>query len=168
MRAGGTRMSVTMTGSNFARAFEKFKVRAAYAYQRALVRFAVELNKRILAKTPVWEGDTLRNWRWSIDRPSLVHTDPAEMPDDPGHTAGAPLGSEARRPANTVLQMGEFAEFANRLAMRPKPANIYLTNVADSALGVEYGLLPTPERSRSPRGVLRLSVIETLAAMGAV
>jgi hypothetical protein len=60
----------------------------------------IALNEKILALTPVWEGDALINWRWSTRAPMSGHINPVESPEDPGHTNKMPLGAEPRRAAN--------------------------------------------------------------------
>lgn len=114
------------------------------------------LNELILARTPVWEGDTIHNWRWSTRAPDYRHEDPIRSPQYPGHTSKMPLGQEPRRAANETRARQSLAG-----ALRAKtPQDIYLTNSSDSAAELEYGLLPTPAASRSKRGIVRLSVKE--------
>jgi len=114
------------------------------------------LNELILARTPVWEGDTIHNWRWSTRAPDYRHEDPISSPAYPGRTNRMKLGSEPRRRANETRPRQSLAG-----ALRAKtPQDIYLTNSSDSAAALEYGLLPTPKNSRSKRGIVRLSMKE--------
>jgi hypothetical protein len=55
----------------------------------------IKLNEKILANTPVWEGDTILNWRWSTRMPDLRHEDPRGIGIDPGPTNTMPLGERA-------------------------------------------------------------------------
>jgi hypothetical protein len=45
--------------------------------------------------------------------------------------------------------------------------DIYLTNTSDSANALEYGLLPTPARSRvdASKGIVRLAIAEVEAGI---
>lgn len=117
----------------------------------------IALNEKILARTPVWEGDTIHNWRWSTRAPDFRHEDPINS-GPPGATNLMALGDEPRRAANETRPRQSLAG-----ALRARePQDIYLTNTADSAVGVEYGLLPTPDRSRvdGAAGVVRLAIKE--------
>lgn len=123
----------------------------------------IELNNRILALTPVWEGELIRNWRWSTKAPIFEHVDPIETPTDPGHTGigkdnptGMPLGDEPRRRANELRPRQSLAG-----ALTAKtPVDIFITNASPIAVDAEYGLVPSPERSRSPAGIVRLAMRE--------
>jgi hypothetical protein len=119
----------------------------------------IALNEKILARTPVWEGDTIHNWRWSTRAPDTRHEEPIDN-GPPGPTNTMPLGQEPRRAVNETRARQSLAG-----ALRARePQDIYLTNTADSAVGVEYGQLPTPQRSRvdGSAGVLRLAIKEVM------
>ena len=164
MRAGGAAFAVETKGSP-RKTLDAFRLCVAQAYNRQIIKFAIMLNERLLAKTPVWEGETLRNWRWTIGAPDLGPPIPAVGGTEPGHTNSMALGTEPRRASNEDAQRAGFAIFLGELEASKEPVSVYLTNTAKSAMGVELGLLPTPGQSRSPKGVLYLSVIETLTAM---
>jgi hypothetical protein len=121
----------------------------------------IELNNRILALTPVWEGELIRNWRWSTKAPVFEHVDPIQSPSNPGHTgkseenpAGMTLGEEPRRAAN---QLRPKQSLAGALTAKT-PVDIFLTNASPIAVDAEYGLVPTPDRSRSPAGIVRIAL----------
>jgi hypothetical protein len=162
-----TLISIT-GGEAFLAALKAFEQEAHQGFQRMLTRFAVDMNELVLAKTPVWEGDTVRNWHWSINAASIRHDDPVESPPDPTDGGTPPsklaLGAEPRRDANQEAQREEFAEFLMELAFNDMPRSIWLTNTADTALDLEYGVIS----KKAPQGMLRVSLAETLLAMGAV
>lgn len=115
------------------------------------------LNEKILARTPVWEGDTVHNWRWSTLAPDDRHEAPVGN-GPTGRTNNMPLGQEPRRAANETRPRQSLAG-----ALRARnPTDIYLTNTADSAVALEYGLLPTPQNSRvnGSLGIVRLAIKE--------
>lgn len=163
-----SRFEASFSGS-LRKILQRYEVQAHRAYQRAVDHFVVNLNKTLIDNTPVWEGTTLRNWRWAVGHADLsAPHDPAGGSIPPGHTNSMALGSEPRRGANEMAELTDFASFLSQLhARHGEPINIYLTNTADSAVPMEYGSVPTKSQSRRPRGVLLLAVLETLTAMGA-
>lgn len=123
----------------------------------------VKLNEKILAATPVWMGDALLNWRWSTRAPDLSHEPARGGSTPPGQTNSMPLGEEPRRAANESRPRRSLAA-----ALRAKfPTTIYLTNTSPHATELEYGLLPTPERSRvnAAKGIVRLAIAELEAGV---
>lgn len=166
--AAGSRFHVEVKGADWRKAFKAFETRVYVAYQRTIDHFAVALNRTVVENTPVWEGTTLRNWRWAIGHADLGPAKPPEGEGiDPGRTNSMALGTEPRRAVNTIAEMEDFADFVTALNHRTgKPVDIFLTNTADSAAAIEYGQLPSPSQSRRPKGVLFLSLLETLTAMG--
>ena len=165
-RYGGRAFSIGMNSGGFLKALNRFEASIEQKYKRALVRFAVHVNERLLARTPVWEGTTLRNWQWSLRSPKKSVKKPEGGGIPPGPTNTMALGAEPRRAANEDAQRADFQMFLSELLAQPKVPNIYLTNPAPNAMGVEYGMLPSAERSRTPAGgVVRLAVYEALAAM---
>ena len=123
--------------------------------------FVIALNKRILALTPVWEGDSIANYVWSVGSPLLSHRDPIGS-GPPGHTNQMSLGEEPRRPANEALVRESLATvLAAKL-----PADIYMTNSAEGIVDLEYGQRPTPQTSRvSGAGMVRLAIIDTIGTL---
>lgn len=154
MRGGGSKFSFYADG-NLEAGFKRFFANAEKKYDERADRLLVRLNELILARTPVWEGDTVHNWRWSTRAPDMRHEDPIDN-GPTGRTSLMALGTEPRRRANEVRARQSLAG-----ALRAKdPIDIYLTNTADSAVDLEYGLLPTKGQSRSKAGMLRIAVKE--------
>lgn len=164
-RGGGRSFSAGVQG-NWRKTFEQFKVAANRAYIRYVDRFVVALNDNLLGNTPVWEGTTVRNWHWSIGAPDRAAPDEAIGDGPTGRTNAMPLGPEPRRPANEGAELTEFDQFRRNLQAQTKPINIYVTNTSPNAVSLEFGMLPTPATSRRKKGMLLLSLVETLAAMG--
>lgn len=111
-----------------------------------------EIDETIKSHTPVHSGSAVRNYIWSVGAPSsVVH--PAINNGPPGPTNSMPLGSEPRRDVNeqaareTLLSM----DFKN-----PFQTFVLVNNDPDIDR-LEYGLLPTPEKSRSPNGMFALT-----------
>ncbi|UTU08378.1 hypothetical protein CcrJ4_gp144 [Caulobacter phage J4] len=164
-RGGGSKFTAGVQG-NWRRTFEAFKLTANRAFNRYIDRFAVALNENLLGNTPVWEGTTVRNWNWSVGSADRSAALPAEGDGPTGRTNAMPLGPEPRRPANENAEESDFENFRRQLAAQTKPVNIYVTNTSPNAVSLEFGMLPTPATSRRKKGMLLLSVVETLAAMG--
>lgn len=149
------KFSVSISGDLDA-GLKKFLSAASNKLLEREKEIAIQLTNKVLALTPVWEGTTLVNWHWSVGSPVFERASPLGQDIDPGPTNSMPLGSEPRRAINTAPPMQSLMAVLQAM----EPVDLYLTNAADSAIDVEYGLFPTPERSRSPRGVLRLAIKE--------
>ena len=158
--SSGTKLGVQVNNP-FRQVFQNFFDRTEAAVDRRQDRMLTALNERILANTPVWEGDTILNWRWSTRRPDTAHEAPRGQGIDPGPTNTMQLGEEPRRKINEERPRRSLAA-----ALKARePIDIYLTNTSDSAVGLEYGMLPTPSQSRSPKGIVRLAVAEMRAGI---
>lgn len=154
-RAGGSKVSYFSDG-NLLATLKGVVKRAEKAHDEKVDAMLVRLNELILARTPVWEGDTVHNWRWSTRSPSYGHEEPIESPAYPGKTNKMALGVEPRRRANEKRPRQSLAG-----ALRAKePVDIYLTNSSDSVVDLEAGLLPTPKLFRGQRGFVSLSLRE--------
>lgn len=161
-KRSGSKLAVQVDNP-FSHAFERFFEQAQNTFERRENALLIKLNEKILENTPVWEGDTILNWRWSTRAPDMSHEEPRGTGIDPGPTNTMPIGSEPRRKANEVRPRRSLAG-----ALRAKkPVDIYLTNTSDSAVALEYGLLPTPQRSRvdSSKGIVRLAIAEAMAGV---
>lgn len=153
-RGGGSKIAFFADG-NLQAAFKGILDQATRHYDNEIDKRLIQLNELILSRTPVWEGDTIHNWRWSTRSPNYDHAEPIAVPVHPGRTNHLPLGAEPRRRANEARPRRSLAA-----ALRAKePVDIFLTNTSDTAGLVEYGLAPTREAARS-RGALRLSIKE--------
>lgn len=157
---GGITSSVS---DPFKHAFKDFFEKATDKVSDNERAMLVKLNEKILAATPVWMGDALLNWRWSTRSPDMSHEPARGGNTPPGPTNSMALGEEPRRPANESRPRRSLAA-----ALRAKfPTNIYLTNTSPHAVALEYGLLPTPERSRvdGAKGIVRLAIAELEAGV---
>jgi len=108
----------------------------------------------ILSRTPVHTGKSIRNYIWTVDKQYTGPQVGAAGTMPPGPTNSMSLGSEPRRPAN------EGRPTRSKLALDFKNPyrNFILTNVADTIKDLEYGLLPSPDRSRSPAGMFGITL----------
>lgn len=117
-------------------------------------RAAIVVQDAFFSFTPVWEGETIRNYAWGINGapPSGVKQEIGS--GDPGPTGRMPLGVEPRRAANEDAVMSELRSLLtfNRLV------NLSLTNNAPIWDLVDNGSAPTSERARNPGGVSKNAV----------
>lgn len=160
MAAGrsGSRM-IFQLENPFQEAFKDFFERAEDSVTDEEKDMMRKLNEKILARTPVWEGDTIHNWRWSTRAPSYEHEAPIDN-GPTGRTSEMPLGQEPRRKVNETRARQSLAG-----ALRARePVDIFLTNTSDSANALEYGMFPTPAKSRvnASVGIVRIALKEVM------
>lgn len=140
---------------NLGAQFDKFYSGINAVVVRQEQNMMIDLTNRVLALTPVWEGDSIVNWRWSsTDSMQLVETRGQNIA--PGPTSTMPLGAEPRRSVNEDVVRQSLMDALRFNAVQ----DMYFTNASDTIVDLEYGLLPTPDRSRSPHGVVRLAIKE--------
>ena len=118
-------------------------------------------HEKVTIRTPVYTGKSLRNWVWTMDKPSSASNMEALGSGDPGRTSQMRLGSEPRRPANQAAVDATFAALDLSKPMR----SYWLTNNSDQIVDLEYGKLPSPGSSRNPAGMVRVTVEEILQAL---
>jgi hypothetical protein len=161
-RSSGTKISAQVNNP-FKHVFEEFFAEAEQKFAANEDKVLIALNEKILAATPVWEGDTILNWRWSTVAPNMQHEEPRGHDIPPGHTNEMPLGDEPRRAINEERPRRSLTGALKA----KKPVDIYLTNTSDSAVALEYGLLPTPQSSRvdGSKGIVRLAIAEVEAGI---
>lgn len=121
-----------------------------------------KLVEELMARTPVWQGTTLRNFQVGIDAPSTLELT-AEGAGDPGPTNSMPIGAEPRRPENEDAvrsdmesELESFDELGH---------TIIVSNTSENWDLVDNGSAPTPDRARNPGGVSLLAIQATKAAM---
>ena len=124
-------------------------------YTRRL-RLAIDLlTDRVLARTPVYTGRTIRNWRWSMDTP-FSGVLPAAGTGQPGATNSMMLGSEPRRGANEA----DARATKDTLNVDRPWRKFFLSNNAPNVGALEAGVAPDAARSRAPNGMLGISLVE--------
>lgn len=119
------------------------------------------VHKEVTSKTPVWSGAALRNWVWTTGQPYNGPAMPALGSMEPGATNSMPLGAEPRRPINQAAADASFGQISTRNPYQ----QFWLANNDPDIMDLEYGKLPTPARSRSPRGMVRVTVQNLMLAL---
>lgn len=125
-------------------------------YEKILV---IRLNERIMELTPVWEGETLVNYHWSLNAPEYSHVGPQGVSIWPDHTNKMALGGEPRRPDNVAYVREQLL----RTLVFKEPTDVYLTNSSDNYLRLELGLAPGRPmipRVDGARGMVRQAYAE--------
>lgn len=111
------------------------------------------LHHSITERTPVYTGQTLANYQWSMGTPfsgvlDAVGVGPVE------HTNQLPLGVESRRPENQAVA----DESLFRLRFENPYQNYVLVNNCPTFGPLEAGEWPNPPlRQRSPNGMVFVS-----------
>ena len=125
------------------------------AFERECVeetkRIARTLLDELMAITPVWEGETVRNYAAGVGRKPSGGTKSPAGGVAPGVTSAMALGSEPRRGPNEAAARADLAS----VLTFTKLASIVFTNHVDNAKWdlIENGSAPTGATSRSPGGV---------------
>lgn len=116
------------------------------------------LHAELTQQTPVWSGETVRNYAWGVNRkPGGGSRGFIASPSDPGPTNSMPLGPEPRRYANVIASTSEMVAVAHS---RKKLANFVVTNLIDGEKWdlLDNGNAPTAGRSRIPGGIGMLAM----------
>jgi hypothetical protein len=105
-----------------------------------------------ILETPVYTGNTLVNYRWSLGSPETTTRSPVKDPPRPGKTSELPRGSEPRRQANASVIQQEFLELLASVRQNPFQ-HIFLNNNVAYFSDVEYGTYASEgHTSRTPPG----------------
>lgn len=112
-----------------------------------------EIDEYIKSITPVYSGQSVRNYIWTTNSPYSGVLDAIDN-GPTGKTNSMPLGVEPRREANEEAAAASLLgiDFSNPFQ------TFILTNNAPQIGGLELGLLPGPPlKSRSPSGMFGLT-----------
>jgi len=142
---------------SFLRALDSFGKGYKERLSQRLARISWIVHERITERTPVWTGETLRNWQWSVGVAPEGVPQPAVGNEPTGRTNDMPLGMEPRRPANQMVADASYnaIDFSNPFQ------KFIFSNNSPSIEGLEYGLYPLPPlNQRSPQGMVRLTFAE--------
>lgn len=147
--------------TKFLAAMEKEKDRPD-RWMRIKLSFALQfVHDGVTSKTPVFTGQSLRNWVWSTGQPHSGGQMDALGSMAPGQTSKMRLGTEPRRPVN---QAAVDASLRGLNTKNPYQS-FWLSNNSETIRDLEYGLLPSAERSRSPAGMVRVTMQNLMLAL---
>jgi hypothetical protein len=120
------------------------------------------IEDEVLKRTPVYTGETVANFQWTQGSPFTGNIKPRGS-SEPGITNKMELGEEPRRIINErisrqSLKKINFSDFSK---------SIHLRNNTPYFNELEYGELPSSERSRTPAGgILRGALAVVKAKFG--
>lgn len=119
---------------------------------------AIDLVSTLIDNTPVWEGETVRNYGAAPGNAAIGGSKSAIGNSDPGPTNTMPLGTEPRRGQNAAAALAETN--ANLARMFNKLMNVTVFNTVSDAKWslINSGAAPSHDRARYPGGVLLRSV----------
>jgi len=120
------------------------------------------VHRSLLAKTPVYTGETVRNYILTMDSPHGGVVFPPIGIQDTGPTNSMSLGTEPRRAANEAASLAT----QGNLNLSDPFKKIFISNASPAVAGLEMGLLPPPPlRSRSPQGMFAITLMEVSARL---
>lgn len=121
--------------------------------QKQAARTAMD---RFFARTPVWTGETIRNYAWGIGGGRDVHHEPIGS-GEPGKTNEMPLGPEPRRAANEAAAKADMEAVLSQLTVLN---SLMMTNSSPHFDLVDAGEAPggPNQQIRNPGGVVKLAM----------
>lgn len=141
-----------------------------YAEMEKLEQQAVAETKRaarllmanLFENTPVWSGETVRNYVFGVGGTPGGGTR-SPIGGTPGPTNAMVMGSEPLRPANEAAAMAEL----NSVLTFTKLTDLFATNLIDAAKWdlIDNGAAPSPGKARNPGGVSILAEQSTRNAL---
>ena len=125
-------------------------------FGKTVKRTVEAVHESLISKTPVYTGETVRNYIWTMGVPYNGPALAAIGTDDPGHTSEMALGVEPRRPANEAAATATI-----RLLAFSDPYTAYhVNNKSPAVAGLERGELPgNYKKSRSPQGMFLITEV---------
>lgn len=126
-------------------------------------RAALLLTQNLFENTPVWSGETVRNYVWGAGRVPGGASRGAVGSGAPGPTNSMVMGSEPRRGANEAAALAEM----NSVLAVNKLTDFFVTNLVDEAKWdlIDNGAAPSPGKARNPGGVSILAEQSTRNAL---
>lgn len=126
-------------------------------------RAANLLMANLFENTPVWSGETVRNYVWGVNRLPGGATRGAVGSGAPGPTNTMIMGSEPRRAPNEAAALSEM----NSTLAINKLADLFVTNLVGAAKWdlIDNGAAPSPGKARNPGGVSILAEQSTRSAL---
>lgn len=138
---------------------DAFEKRAVAEVKRA----ARLLMTNLFENTPVWSGETVRNYAWGVGRLPFGGTRSAIGSGNPGPTNAMVMGSEPRRGPNEAAALQDM----DSVLTLTKLSDLFVTNLISGAKWdlIDNGAAPSPGKARNPGGVSILSLQSTRNAL---
>lgn len=141
-------MSIVKNKAEFMKCLQEANVNVKKCFARRVKNVIWDLHFEVLRNTPVWSGNVVGNYIWSVGVPNF-DWEPAVDSGDPGHTNLMELGEEPRRAANE-----ERSYFTLEELVYDNPYQTFFLNNNDPDFReLEDGQIPPdPLRQRTPPG----------------
>jgi hypothetical protein len=112
--------------------------------------------RKMQSRTPVWTGETVRNYTAGIGSKNPARS-PGSGEPPPGSTPSG-LGNEMNRGSNERAALGAIR--GALAALKNLKRNVFITNTINSGKWdlIDRGSAPTAARARNPGGVSALSI----------
>lgn len=138
----------------FLKALDREEERVTRLFRQRVRKVVSEALHRLIAKTPVHTGSTVASYVASTNGASTIH--PGFGSVEP--TNHLPLGAEKNRGPAEAVAMARLAD----VDFSDPFQRFEITNAAPQAALLEAGAAPTPETTRSPRGMFAITNQELL------
>ncbi|MFW8594949.1 hypothetical protein [Cribrihabitans neustonicus] len=147
-------MSVILNKAQFLKSLDFAEIEAEDRFRDRVRDTVREGLRRLIARTPVWSGQTVANYVVTAGAPysGLVK---AGFEPTPG-TNNMPLGTEPNRPQAEAIAWATFES----VSFDDPYQQFYITNRAPQAALLEIGAAPDVARSRSPNGMFVVTAAE--------
>lgn len=160
-------MSVSFTGidefiGGLHKEVEELERRGAAEVRNA----AFVVLRQLMSKTPVWEGETVRNYKAGVGAVTGSYSPPVGT-EDPGDTNKMPLGPEPRRAANETAALADAVSVM--AAYNNLEQSVFITNTVPGAKWdlVDNGEAPETSDKLRPRypGVVSVLAVQSARSM---
>lgn len=122
-----------------------------------------EAIRALFSRTPVWEGEIVRNYVVGLDKPVGGAVKQPINNGPPGPTSTMSLGEEPRRGVN---EAAAYAEIAGKIYGMKSLRSLFFTNNSPMFDQADAGAAPEPGAARNPGGIVMLAEQIVRAARG--
>lgn len=153
-------MTAKVTGTDawlgqFEKEIEQFEDKCANEMKQA----ARVLTEALFSRTPVWSGESVRNYVWGIGKAPAGGSKGQIGPVPPPRpTSMMQLGEEDNRPANEAAARADMDGVLRTYKKIDKPLVVTNTIAAKKWDLIDNGNAPFPGQGRNPGGVSKLAI----------
>lgn len=147
-------MSIVRNKAQFLKALDREEDRVKRLFRQRVRKTVSEALRRLIAKTPVHTGATVASYVASTTGATVAHPGFGVV-EPTNHLA---LGAEQNRPKATAVAEATL----HALSFDNPFQRFSITNGSPQAALLEAGLAPTPDTTRAPAGMFRVTNEEIL------
>lgn len=124
---------------------------------------AIVVLKQLFSRTPVWSGETVRNYAVGVGSMPAGGSK-GSLGGDPGPTSEQRLGEENNRPVN---ESAALSDAQSALGTMTRLKSVFITNLVDADKWglVDSGSAPDKNRARNPGGVSKIAELNAKAIL---